>query len=173
MKLLVPDIYQKSIYDIDYDKLLKSGVKCLLFDLDNTCSGYLVKSPSGKLKKLFLKLEKLGFRIILFSNSRASKLVAYSNLGVILHPSSRKPFKKSFLKILNKYNYSSDEVIIIGDQLFTDILGGNRVGIKTCLVDPLTSDDYVFTKLFFRTWERFVFKRFYKKNILIKGEYYE
>ena len=173
MKLLVPDIYKKSIYDIDYDKLLNSGIKCLLFDLDNTCSGYLDKAPSSKLKKLFLKLERLGFRVILFSNSKASKLEAYNNLKVILHPSSRKPFKKYFLRLLNEYNYSSDEVVIIGDQLFTDILGGNRVGIKTCLVDPMTSDDYIFTKLFFRTWERVVFRMFYKKNILIKGEYYE
>ena len=49
---------------------------------------------------------------------------------------------------MRKYNYLKSEVCIIGDQLFTDILGGNRVGITTCLVDPLTKDDFILTKIF-------------------------
>lgn len=172
MKKLVPNMYQKSIYTINYDKLKKNKIKCLLFDLDNTCAGYRDKGPSKELKELFTTLTKMGFKVIIFSNSKAKKLAPYSILNVVLHPSSKKPFKKNFQKLLNKYHYQKKDVCIIGDQLFTDILGGNSVGIKTCLVDPLTPYDFVFTKIF-RASEQIAFKSLAKKNILIKGEYYE
>lgn len=172
MKLLVPKMYQKSIYDIDYSALQKKNIKCLLFDLDNTCVGYYDKKPTKELKELFNNLTKMGFKVILFSNSGSKRLANFSTLNIVLHPSSRKPFKKNFNKLLKKYHYTKKDVCIIGDQLFTDILGGNRVGINTCLVDPLTDKELIFTKIT-RKLEFIAFKMLQKKNILIKGEYYE
>lgn len=171
MKKLVPTMYQESIYKIDYEILFKNKIKCLLFDLDNTCVGYHVNTPPKELHELFDKLTKMGFKVILFSNSPNKRLANFSTLNILLHPSSRKPFKKSFNKILKKYHYQKNNVCIIGDQLFTDILGGNRVGIKTCLVDPLTNDDFIFTKGT-RLVENIVYKHFEKKDILTKGVYY-
>jgi len=172
MKCLIPNIYKESIYTINYEKLLKEKVKCLLFDLDNTCVGYHEKNPNKELKSLFIRLTNMGFKVIIFSNATPKRLAPFSILNIILHPLSRKPFKKNYQKILNKYHYQKKEVCIIGDQLFTDILGGNRVGIKTCLVDPLTKEDLIFTKIF-RYFESLVFKNFAKNNILVKGEYYD
>lgn len=172
MKYLVPNMYQKNIYTINYEYLKKEKVKCLLFDLDNTCVGYHEKNPTKELKKLFDNLTNLGFKVIIFSNALPKRLAPFSMLNVVLHPASKKPFKKNFEKILKKYHYQKKEVCIIGDQLFTDILGGNLVGIKTCLVDPITEEDFILTKIF-RATEHFVFKRLAKKNILTKGAYYE
>lgn len=172
MKKLIPNMYQESIYTINYEKLKKNKIKCLLFDLDNTCVGYHEKNPNKELKELFTRLTKMGFKVIIFSNSTPKRLAPFSILNVILHPSSRKPFSKNFAKILKQYHYQKKEVCIIGDQLFTDILGGNKVGIQTCLVNPLTNNDFIFTKIF-RATEQLVFKKLAEKNILIKGEYYE
>lgn len=172
MNLLVPNMYQKSIYTVDYEKLKKDKVKCLLFDLDNTCVGYHEKNPTKELQELFMRLTKMGFKVIIFSNSTPKRLAPFSTLNVLLHPNSRKPFKKNFQKMLQKYHYQKKEICIIGDQLFTDILGGNKVGIKTCLVDPLTNEDFIFTKIF-RASEQIIFKRLAKKDILTKGVYYE
>ena len=61
---------------------------------------------------------------------------------------------------------------IIGDQLFTDILGGNKVGIITCLVNPITKEDFILTKIF-RMMENYSFKRLEKKGHLKKEVYYE
>ena len=102
MKLLVPKMYQKSIYDINYSALQKKGIKCLLFDLDNTCVGYYDKKPTKDLKELFNNLTKMGFKVILFSNSSSKRLANFSTLNIVLHPSSRKPFKKNFNKLLKK-----------------------------------------------------------------------
>lgn len=172
MKKLIPNMYQQSIYTINYDNLKKNKIKCLLFDLDNTCVGYHEKKPNKQLKELFQKLTKMGFKVIIFSNATSKRLAPFSILNVILHPNSKKPFKKNFKKILNKYHYQKKEVCIIGDQLFTDILGGNRTGINTCLVDPITKEDFIFTKIL-RATEHFIFKQLAKKNHLKKGVYYE
>jgi len=170
--LLIQKMNQSSIYNMDYQKLKKKKIKCLLFDLDNTCVGYHEKNPSDNLKKLFDNLTKQGFNVIIFSNATPKRLHPFTSLGVVCHPASKKPFKKNFKKILTQYHYEKQEVCIIGDQLFTDILGGNRVGIMTCLVDPITKEDFILTKIF-RSLEGVQFQKMKKQGILVKGEYYE
>ena len=172
MNLFIPNIYQESIYTINYKKLKEKNIKCLLFDLDNTCVGYHEKMPTKELNNLFKKLTKDNFKVIIFSNARKKRLKAFESLNVDYNYLSKKPLSRNFKKILKKYNYQKEEVIIIGDQLFTDILGGNIVGINTCLVNPITKEDFLITK-FFRSLEELIFKDLEKKDILIKGEYYE
>lgn len=172
MNLLIPNMYQKNIYSINYKRLKKKKLKCLLFDLDNTCVGYHEKNPTPKLEKLFADLKKMGFRVIIFSNASKGRLAPFSSIGVICHPASKKPLSHNFKKILKQYNYQKNEVCIIGDQLFTDIYGGNKVGIITCLVDPLTQEDFILTKIF-RRMEIHCYKKMNQKALLKKGEYYE
>ena len=172
MKKFIPTMYQESIYKINYQNLKKKNIKCLLFDLDNTCVGYHEKTPNKKLKELFKELTELGFKVIIFSNSPKKRLKPFEELNVMCHYSSKKPLRRNFDKIIKKFNYQKEEVCIIGDQLFTDILGGNKVGIYTCLVNPLSDNDFILTKIF-REMEQFVFRKLKKKGILIKGEYYE
>ena len=172
MKNFIPNMYQESIYTIPYTLLKKRKIKCLLFDLDNTCVGWHDKKPNQKLKDLFNDLTNQGFKVIIFSNSPQKRLQQFRDLNVVLNYSSKKPFKHNFMKILKKYKLQKSEVCIIGDQLFTDILGGNRVGIVTCLVEPLTKEDFIFTKIS-RKLEGIIFEKMKKKGILIKGEFYE
>ena len=172
MKRFIPKMYQKSIYQIDYLSLKKRGVKLLLFDLDNTCVGYHEKNPKVELKKLFKKLKKLDFTVIIFSNAPKKRLLPFQELGVVCHHSSMKPFTYHFKKVMKRYHFKKGVVSIIGDQLFTDICGGNKAGIVTCLVDPVTEEDFIFTKIL-RAMEGFVFFQFANHDILKKGEYYE
>ena len=172
MKKLIPNIYNKSIYTIDYNKLKKDNINCLLYDLDNTCLPYPEKVPTKELTELFAKLKKMGFRVIIFSNTTPRRLEQLISLNIEVHGLSKKPFKKGFLDIINTYKYKKEEICIIGDQLFTDILGGNRIGIKRILVDPMGPHDFIFTKIT-RMIENIIFKRMKKKNILIKGVYDE
>lgn len=173
MDILIPDMYQKSIYSINYEKLYNCGIRCLLFDLDNTCVPYVEKVPSKKLIDLFDYLKDMGFKVILFSNATKKRLEVFKNTLVVdCSYSSRKPSKRKFLKVLKMYNFDLSEVAIIGDQLFTDILGGNRVRIKTILVNPMSKKDMPLTFIF-RILERGQFKKFKKRGILKLGEYYE
>lgn len=173
MDKFIPDMYQKSIYHIDYDKLYEDGIRCLLFDLDNTCVPYKDREPNTKLKELFDDLRDDGFKVIIFSNSNKKRLLPFKKyLNVDCSASSRKPMKAKFLLVLKMFKFDLSEVAIIGDQLFTDVLGGNRVGIKTVLVNPMSKDDAVWTK-FTRALEVQQYKKLAKRGILVKGKYYE
>ena len=173
MDNFIPDMYQKSIYHIDYDNLLDNGIKCLLFDLDNTCVPYKDKEPNKKLKELFDNLRDDGFKVIIFSNASKKRLSPFKKyLNVDCSASSKKPCKGKFLKVMKMFNFDLSEVAIVGDQLYTDILGGNRVGIKTILVNPMSKDDAFGTKIF-RFLEVSKYKNLKKRGILVKGKYYE
>jgi HAD superfamily phosphatase (TIGR01668 family) len=174
MNNFLPDMYQKSIYHIDYDKLMDSGIKCLLFDLDNTCIPYKDKEPNKKLIELFETLKDMDFKLIIFSNAPKKRIAPFKRvLNVDALARAGKPGKKSFLKILKMFKYNLSDVAIIGDQLYKDILGGNRVGIMTILVNPMSKDDMILTKYFIRPLEKIKYKELEKKGLLKRGKYYE
>ena len=172
MNNFIPNMYKKNIYEVNYKKLKKEGIKCLLFDLDNTCVPYHENIPDKRLKKLFSRLKKQGFTVIIFSNSPNRRLKKFKDLEVDYNASSLKPLSYSFNKIIKKYNFKKEEICIIGDQLLTDIYGGNKVGIKTCLVDPITTNEIFITKIN-RILENKKIKKLTKKGTLKKGEYYD
>ena len=74
MNNFIPDMYQKSIYHIDYDKLQEDGIKCILFDLDNTCVPYKDKVPNKKLCDLIETLKDIDFKVIIFSTLQEREL---------------------------------------------------------------------------------------------------
>ena len=173
MEKFIPDMYQKSIYHIDYDKLKEDGIKCLLFDLDNTCVPYKDKEPNKKLIDLFEMLKDMEFKVIIFSNSSKGRLKPFKDeLEVDCAASAKKPFKKKFLQVLNEFGYQINEVAIIGDQMLTDVVGGNKIGITTILVNPISKKDLFFTK-FNRLLEKRIMKKLRNKDLFVKGRYYE
>ena len=172
MELYVPDVYKKSIYDINYDLLKEKGIKCLLFDLDNTLVPYNAKEVNEKLKKLFTELKK-DFKVIIFSNSPKIRVKLFaSSLEVDSIAFARKPQRKNFAKVFTDYKLEEDEVAIIGDQLNTDILGGNRVGITTILINPVSKKDHFWVKPG-RIYERRIMKKLKDHDLFFKGRYYE
>ena len=78
MEEYLPDIYQKSIYTINYSKLFNRGIKCLLFDLDNTLVPPYSNELSQKAKNLFISLKQKGFKIIIFTNSPQIRLKGFT-----------------------------------------------------------------------------------------------
>ena len=171
LKRFLPDMYQENIFTINYKKLKKQGIKCL-FDLDNTISPAKEVVLENKTKKLFDSLKK-DFKIILFSNNfpkRVSKFGSFYDVDIACI--SLKPFSFKYRYILNKYKLKKSEVASIGDQLLTDINGGNKMGITTILVNPVSEIDETETWLN-RQIEKAIFKKFESKNLLIRGKYYD
>jgi len=172
MESFIPDMYQKNIYDIDYQKLKKKGIKCILFDLDNTIVPVKDDVPNKKIKELFNYLER-DFKVIIVSNSNKKRLIPFKEgLNVDVAASARKPSKKKYLKIMSIYKFKEHEIAAIGDQLLTDIKGANRVGITSILINPIGEYEKFGTKIN-RFFESFIKRKLKRKNILIKGEYYD
>lgn len=169
----VPDIYQKSIYDIDYKKLKKNGIKCIIFDLDNTLSPVNIKSPTKKIKDLMEDLKNMKFKLLIVSNATKKRVEPFKDILCIDSSYlSFKPFKRKYLKILNVYKFKDEEIACIGDQLLTDILGANRMGFLSILVNPIGKIDYALTKIN-RLVENTIYNSLEKKELLKKGKYYE
>lgn len=163
-----PNLYYKSIFDINYDKLKDKNIKVLIFDLDNTIITYDEEVPSDKVVELFKKLNSK-FKVFIASNNlkeRVRKIGKY--LDVHAFYSVVKPTTKLKKLLLNKYDVKMDEVAIIGDQIVTDIFMGNRLKMLTILVDPLGERDLKITY-----FNRFIEGIIMKRIKLTRGEYYE
>lgn len=173
MERYLPDQYKKNIYEVNYDKLKKDGIKCILFDLDNTIVPFREKVPRSETKELFDKLKKMGFKIIIYSNSPSHRLKPFrEKLEVDVFGCARKPLETNFYKLFKMHKLKENEVAIIGDQILTDIVGGNRVGITTILTTPLEPKDPFFTKPN-RFRERRIMNKLREGNLFKKGRYYE
>ncbi len=169
----IPDIYQKSIYDIDYKKLKKNGIKCIIFDLDNTIAPINLKKPNQKIRDLMEELKEMKFKLLIVSNSPKKRVEPFKDiLGIDSAYLSFKPLKRKFKKILKTYKLKPSEVASIGDQLLTDILGSNQMDFLSILVNPIGTTDYALTK-FNRLIEPFIYNKLSKKELLRRGNYYE
>ena len=169
----VPNMYKKTIIDIPYDKLLNDGIKCLVFDLDNTIALIDENFPSKEVRELFNKINKKFSIFILSNNSSGRRVGAFAKeLGTKSIHFACKPFTRGLRKISKNYNFNKNEMVIIGDQLVTDIYAGSRFGIKTILVDPLADKDLWITK-FNRIKENRKLRKYSKKNLFERGKYYE
>ena len=173
MEKYVPDIYQKSIYTINYDSLLSCGIKCLLFDLDNTLAPITESAPNEKVKELFNELKEKGFKLIIFSNSPKMRVRPFKDeLEVDCCAHAKKPKPDKFLSVIKIYGYNFSEVAIIGDSIMDDIVGGNGVGITTILVNQIGKREYPFAWLR-RIKEKKIIKKLRDNNLFTKGRYYE
>ncbi|MBQ7137157.1 MAG: HAD hydrolase-like protein [Bacilli bacterium] len=167
----VPTIYQKSVLDIDYTKLKKTGIKCILFDLDNTLINAKENSFDKKIEKLLVKLSK-DFKLIIVSNNFKKRIKPFCDIISIDFISfCLKPCTIKLKRKLKKLVFLNDEICIIGDQLISDVLVGNKIKVKTILVDPIGKDLKV-TGLN-RYLENRILNKLKDKNALERGNYYE
>lgn len=156
---LCPDLYIKNIYELNLDYLKKKGILGILVDLDNTLLPWNKDSIDEKLKNWINECSSSGIKLCIVSNNKprrikdcAKKLNIPAVSGVI------KPRKKAFLKALKILNMNPEQVAVVGDQIFTDILGAKRLGLFAILVEPLNENEFFGTKLI-RIIEKIVIKK--------------
>lgn len=163
IKRLYPTQMMESIYDLPLDQLKNEGIKGIIFDIDNTLVPYDVAEPTDQIMTFFEQLQQQGFHIILVSNNSQDRVIKFNEkLKVLALHKANKPLKKNFTKALNLLGCSAKETIIVGDQIFTDIYGGNRAGIRTYLVSPISDKDEWQVKLK-RKLEKWIIKSYQKK----------
>jgi len=171
MAKYIPDMYKRSITDINYGRLKELGIKCLIFDLDNTIALIDEKNISTSTERLFKRLRK-EFSIVIVSNNFQKRISSFCDpIGTPYISFAMKPLGFCFKKVMKDNNLKKEEMCIIGDQLMTDILGGNRFGIYTVLVDPIAKKDLKITSVN-RILEKNKIKKLTKMKILERGKYY-
>lgn len=165
MKLLTPDLYVESVLHIDLNKLKNTNIRGLIIDIDNTLVAWDIKYASDKTKEWLLNLKKEGFEVCLVSNNTEDRVVTFNEdlkLPAIHRATKPRtgPFRKA-MKIMGTEIYNT---AVIGDQIFTDVLGGNRIGLYTVLVIPIESKEFWWTTLV-RKLERYVLRIVLKDHI--------
>jgi len=171
MGYFIPTMYKKNVREIPYHKLKKMGIKCLIFDLDNTLAT-IDEECSDELATWIQKLKE-DFLVLIITNNTKKRVASYKQkLNVPIYSFALKPSIKTVSKISKEYSLKKDELCMIGDQLMTDIFLGKRFSIMTILVDPLAKKDLKITS-FNRFVERIILKRYKRLQYLERGKYYE
>ncbi len=164
----IPHLRVDSIYEIDLDALWKAGVRGIVTDLDNTLVGANTPYATPELADWLKRVEEAGFQVVIVSNNNRLRVSAFAEpikLPYIWR--AKKPSTQAFRKAIDLLQLSPDEAVIIGDQLLTDVLGANRIGIRSILVTPISpEDEAVFTR-FNRRVERFIFGQLKRRGMLL------
>lgn len=154
-----PNLYETSIYDINLEKLKELGIKGFIFDVDNTIVPYDTPVPDEKVKEWFKKIKEMGFVSYIASNNNKCRVEHFAkDLGIGFMPKANKPLTKNLKQICKNMGISVQETAMVGDQLFTDMLGGNMAGMFTVLIEQISPVEGKFIK----------FKRIFEKMILPK-----
>nr|WP_220185854.1 YqeG family HAD IIIA-type phosphatase [Paenactinomyces guangxiensis] len=163
---MIPNMYVQSIYTIDFHELQRRGIKSVIVDLDNTLVESTRPDATPRLIKWLDQVKHMGLQVMIVSNNtktRVSQFAAPLNIPYI--HTAKKPLSQAFRKALKSMGTKKEETVVIGDQLLTDVLGGNRMGLFTILVVPVSDVEGFFTRIN-RRIERFVFRWMEKRGLL-------
>lgn len=164
LKHFLPDQHVKDIFEITPESLKEKGIKGIITDLDNTLVEWDRPNATPKLEKWFEEMKQSNVKITIVSNNNEYRVKAFSDpLNISFIPSARKPLGRAFNRAAREMELKKEETVVIGDQLLTDILGGNRNGFHTILVVPVAKTDGIMTRIN-RKVERRILNWFRKKG---------
>lgn len=151
MKNLYPNLYFKRVEDITIEIIIKYKIKLLVLDVDNTLIDYY-KNLSDSVKTWANSMKSQGVKLYILTNTNKEEKAkkVSDELGIPYKHFAMKPLKKGFKYVQEKTKIPPENIAVVGDQIFTDVLGGNRCNMFTILVDPIDSTkDYWYT-----AWKR-------------------
>lgn len=157
--MLKPKAYLRNVQQITLEFLKENKIEALILDVDNTLIDYY-KNLSPEVVKWANNLKYNNIKLYILSNTnKKEKVKNVANiLDIPYRMFARKPSKKGFIKIEKELNLEPEKIGVVGDQIFTDVIGGNRCNMFTILVDPVTSKDFWYT-----AWKRPIENKIKKK----------
>ena len=161
--IFYPDAYFKNAKQITTEFLNKNNIKALILDLDNTLIDYDRNMPEGIIEWAN-ELKKNGIKLYIVTNTNKKKKTesVSKKLDIQYNYFATKPLKFGLLKAQKKLKEKPENIAVVGDQLFTDVLGANRCKMFSILVDPIAERDILITKVK-RPIENFLKKKYFEK----------
>lgn len=160
MSNLTPDMRAERIQDIDLQLLWSLGIRGLVFDLDNTITPWHQYAPNDDIISWFAMVRQAGFKVCILSNSgteKVAKIIKWLDVPVLAN--SKKPRRSGFLRACKLLELDPPQLAMVGDQIFTDVFGGNRAGLLTILTEKIAEEEFWGTKNISRRLERVVKRR--------------
>lgn len=148
MSLLYPVIMLRRVSDLSPEMLSELNISCLILDADNTLTTHNNPVPDKDVLTWIKIMRENGIKLIIASNNSEKRIKPFAKeLGLDYASRAMKPLPTGFLKVSRRLGIPARSFGVVGDQIFTDILGGNLFGAKTILVEPMKLEDSVFFKL--------------------------
>ena len=162
--ILYPKEYLKSVRDITIEFLKKNNIQGLILDVDNTLLDYYKNIPEG-IEEWSNNIKKHGIKCCILSNTNKINKVEFiaKKLELPYVYFAKKPSKSGFIKAKNILDIECSNIAVVGDQIFTDVIGANRCKMYSILVDPISEKDILMTRIK-RPIEKFVIKQYVKHN---------
>lgn len=155
-KRFYPDMKLNSVYEVDFNRLYKKGIRGLIFDIDNTLVPHGADADE-RIEKLFGELKKMGFKTFLLSNNKLERVKRFNaNIRSLYIYKAGKPNAVNYIKAMRMMGTGKENTVFIGDQLFTDIWGAKKAGISTILLNPIDKKEEI----------QIVLKRYLEKIVL-------
>lgn len=156
LKRFYPDVYLDSAYEIDYEALYAQGYRGIIFDIDNTLVPHGAPADERSIA-LFKRLRNIGYKCMLLSNNKEPRVKSFNDkVGARYIYKANKPFPESYRRAMEQMQTTPENTLFVGDQLFTDVWGAKKAGIRTFLVKPIHPKEEI----------QIVFKRFLEKIVL-------
>ena len=159
MSVFFPDIYLKSVTDLTPALLKRWGIRGLILDVDNTLTTHGSPDIDTGVRRWLAAMREHHIRMAILSNNTLQRVQPFAQaLRMRFVARGAKPLARGFERAAAKLRLAKDEIAVVGDQIFTDILGGNLWGAKTVLVKPIRPE----------TTRRFRIKRRIEQSIILK-----
>lgn len=169
LALLIPTAAVEKVTDITPKLLLELGVDAILLDVDNTLAPPTDTTPYDGVQEWIDEIKSAGFAVVICSNNFHKRIRPFSDsVGLDCVSMSLKPFPFGFIRAKRKLNEKPKSVVVVGDQIYTDVLGANMAGMKSILLIP-RSEEHGFTIWLRRSMEKGIRK---KIRVLRRGEKY-
>ena len=137
LRIFYPKRIADSAYIIDYDLLYNVGYRGIIFDIDNTLVEHGADASKGAIE-LITRLQKIGFQVCLISNNKEERVIRFNkDIKVKYIHNANKPARRNYIRATKLMGTSIDNTVFIGDQLFTDVFGANRIGMMSYFVKPI------------------------------------
>lgn len=156
--LFRPQFVVAKIEDIDYTMLVERGVRGVMLDLDNTLAPWRIPQITDTVAAWGDRVREAGLKACILSNAPRNAHVrpVAERLGVPWIANAAKPFARGFQRGMELLGTTPATTAMVGDQVLTDVFGGNRLGLFTILVEPLCATEDWFTTRILRPIERFI-----------------
>jgi len=169
LNLFLPNKHVQSIFELTPTLFRDEGIRGIVVDLDNTLVPWNVADAPEKVKKWLQSLIEADLQVVIFSNNNEERVKHFAEpLQIPYKHRAKKPLSNSFKEAATLMDISSGQLAVVGDQLLTDILGGNMFGAYTVLVVPIVESDAPITK-FNRQIEKLIMNYFFRTGKLLRS----
>ena len=140
---LLPNVQAGAVTELTADYLLGQGIRLLMLDFDNTIVPYTTDIPTEDVARWLEKMGASDVRLCVVSNSRKDRVKIFcGHYGMDCITHAKKPFSKGIRECLSKYGIPASRAALVGDQIFTDTLGGNGCGVRPILVKAIDNHNF-------------------------------